>query len=78
MITGNGKPLSGRPRQNKDTVLKELKANHPRVFNWLSTMKSSGLFLSETGFKNVANRFRISVEELKQIIDVFEKGAGNG
>lgn len=70
---GNHFAFSGRERQVKQSY-EQLKANNPRVFNWLSTIQHSGLLLSETGYKNVAARFGMSVVELKQVIETFEKG----
>lgn len=74
---GNHFAFTCKDRRVKLTF-EELKANYGRVFLWLSTMQSSGLLLSETGYKNVAARFNLKPDELKEIIETFQKGAGHG
>ncbi|MDO1446290.1 hypothetical protein Q0590_08505 [Rhodocytophaga aerolata] len=68
---GNNYVFPEHERRVKLT-LEQLKANNPRVYAWFKLIESDEL--TDTAFKNYAARFGMSADELKQIINGFQKG----
>jgi hypothetical protein len=71
MSAGDGNALSGR-KPGKDSDFVELKNKYPQVWQFYSGLHNP--YLSDTGYKNLSARFKISLDEFKSIWQAFQKG----